>query len=265
MHVLLAFVTRDIRLALSYPMSLVMPFVSIVITVAGFAYMARLVNPAAPLQSSGHQVGYFTYVVINLAFMLLLTSALQSVAQSLRRDQYAGTLEAMFATRIHYGFITVGSGLWPMLLGIVQVAFYFLIAGLFGLRLHDVNIGALALFTLLGVACMSALGIVAAAVVIRFKQSPPSALFVGGGAVLLTGVLFPIRLLPVPLQIVSWLLPMTHALNGFRAAMLGESLSLVAPDLIWLAVATALLLPVSALVFTRWIEQAKFDGTLAAY
>lgn len=260
----LAFIHRDFLIARRYPSTLLMPFFSAIISIATFAYMGKLISHTA-LVEGGRTVPYLTYVVINLAFMLLLTTALNSLSTNIRRDQLTGTLQAMFATGARNSTIALGSMLWPLVFGIVQAMFYFVVGMAFGMRVHDSNLPMLVLFALLGMGCMGTLGMMAAAVVIQYKQSPPSSFLVGSGGALLAGVLFPIHLLPAPLQIVSWMLPMTHALNGFRAAVLGLPARSMLPDALWLAVATAVLAPLSLLWFRRAVEVAKFDGTLASY
>lgn len=260
----LAFIHRDFLIARRYPSTLVMPFFSAIISVATFAYMARLVSHSA-LTEGGRTVPYLTYVVINLAYMLLLTTALNALSTNIRRDQLTGTLQAMFATGARNSTIALGSMLWPLMFGILQAMFYFVVGIGFGMRIHDSNLVMLLFFALLGTGCMGMLGVMAAAVVIQYKQSPPSTFLVGSGGALLAGVLFPIQLLPAPLQIVSWLLPMTHALNGFRAAVLGLPAQSMLPDALWLAIATAVLTPLALLWFTRAVDVAKFDGTLASY
>jgi ABC-2 type transport system permease protein len=260
----LAFIHRDMLIARRYPSTLFMPFFSAIVSVATFAYMSRLVSHSA-LEQGGRTVPYLTYVVINLAFMLLLSTALNSLSTNIRRDQLTGTLQAMFATGARNSTIALGSMLWPLAFGILQAMFYFVVGVAFGMRVHGSNLPMLILFAVLGTAYMGMLGVMAAAVVIQFKQSPPSSLLVGSGAALLAGVLFPVKLLPLPLQIISWLLPMTHALNGFRGAVLGLPAQAVWPDALWLALATAVLTPIALLWFTRAVEVAKFDGTLASY
>ena len=76
---------------------------------------------------------------------------------------------------------------------------------------------------------------------------------------------FPISVLPVYLQYVSWTLPITHSLNGFRGAMHGASLAQLAPDALWLLIASAVLMPISLWLFARAVQRAKIDGTLGQY
>jgi hypothetical protein len=64
---------------------------------------------------------------------------------------------------------------------------------------------------------------------------------------------------------VGWLLPITHALNGFRAAAAGVPLRDAAPDAVWLLVASLILMPFSLWVFAKAVGKARVDGTLSMY
>jgi ABC-2 type transport system permease protein len=265
MNRIIAFVERDARLALSYPSTLFMPFASIAFSVGGFSILARIVNPHAALDSGARHLDYFSYVVLNLAFMVLVNAAMQCVSAALRRDQVDGTLEPIVATPASLGEIVAASAVWPMCFAALQAAAYLACGFILGMRLVHVNALLLTQFLVLGVACTASIGAIGAAVVIAFKQPPPSAILTGSAATLLTGVLFPVTLLPLPLQAVSWLLPLTHTLRGVRAAMTGAAFSSTVPDALWLAGATILLLPASLVALRYAVARAKNDGSLSAY
>jgi ABC-2 type transport system permease protein len=260
-----AFLQRDMRLALAYPYGLVMPFVSIVVTVAGFAYLSRLVDPQTQLRSAHEPLDYFSYVVLNLAFMLLLNGALQAVAGAIRRDQVAGTLEAIVATPAPLPAVVVASAIWPIAFAGLEAAAYIGSGMLFGLRVYAFNAFAFLTVLVLSIACMMALGALAAAVVIRYKQNPPSSFLTGSAAAMLSGALFPVALLPPALRDISWMLPLTHALTALRGSLSGAPAASLYPEFLWLAAATALLLPVAFSVFGKAIRRARRDGTLSSY
>jgi ABC-2 type transport system permease protein len=261
-----AILRRDARLALRQPVGFIARWCSPVIGIAGFYFVARLVDPHRTLFIDGHREGYFSYVSVNLSFMLLQTSALQAIAQTIRYDQLVGTLEPIFATSAPAGLFVAGCGVWPLIVSLAQVVFSLGVASLFmGLDLRATDLLSLLTFVALSTLTMVAIGILSAAGVIAFRQVPPSNYLVGGAASLLSGTLFPTHLLPPALQLVSWCLPLTHALHGLRAAIAGDAVTAVAGDAAWLAVATALLLPASFALLRRAVEGARRDGTLAQY
>lgn len=266
MHKLRAIFIRDMQLALTHRMSLAMQFISIAIAVTGMAYVSRLVPASPALGVAGHASSYFSYVVINTAFVLFQSTALLSFAASIRNDQMMGTLEAIHSTPTSLPLLVFASNLWAFTVTFAQVAFYLVFARVaFGLDLATTNLFSAGMFALLTVATMSSLGVLSAASMMVFKQSGPTNLLVGGAAALLGGVLFPIAFLPHPVQLVSWLLPITHTLTGMRGAIAGVPLQRLMPDAIWLAVVAIALLPISFLAFRHAVDKAKFDGTLANY
>ncbi len=262
----LAVFVRDMKLDLSYPMTFATQWIAIIVGVTGFFYVSKLVHPSRALGFDGRTSTYFTYVIINVAFMVLQTNAVQSFSGVLRRDQTFDMIEPIFATPTTVGLLAFSSGLWKLTVSVTHVIVYLAVATMiFGLNLHGTNVGVLLLFVLLSVVCMSSVGVIGAGMVIYSKQNPPSNFLVGGAASLLAGVVFPIALLPPPLRVVSWLLPITHALSGMRAAVHGAQLSQVAGEALWLVVATVILLPVSLYFFNWSIDRARTDGTLAQY
>ena len=266
MNKIWAIIRRDALFDFAYPLPFALQFIGIIVGVSAFHFVSRLVPASRLLGMHGHKSTYFAYAVINVAFMVLQTNAIQAFAKTLRRDQMLLVIEPIFVTPTPVELVVFGAGLWKVLLSAVQVVVYLGTAALlYHLNLHGTNITTLAIFTLLSLVCMSAIGIIGAGIVIYSKQEPPSNFLVGGAASMLAGVLFPVALLPAPLRVISWLLPITHALAGMRAAVAGAQITQVAGEAIWLTVATAVLVPVALFAFSRMIDRARADGTLASY
>lgn len=257
---------RDVRLALSYRVNFWSQWVSIAISVAGFWFVSQFVPPSTKFGAGGRAESYFTFVVVGLAFVNYQSTAIQSFQRAIRGDQMLGTLEAILVTPTSLPLIVFASSLWPFALTTLQVTWYLVLAALlFGLDLHHANVAATLAFLALTVACMSPLGVLGAASVMVLKQTSPTNFIVGGAAQLLGGVLFPVSALPLPLQYVSWSLPLTHALGGIRGAVRGETLAQLFPDAAWLLIAALVLLPASLFAFRRAVDRAKMDGTLGHY
>ena len=260
-----AIFVRDARLALSYPMSFWLGWVSIAGQVLAFYFMSKLIGPSKNFGFGGHASSYFDFVVVNLAFVEFQTVAIQSFQRAIRSDQMLGTLEAVLATPTSLPLIVLSSGLWAFTLTVIEVAVYLGIASLLGLNLTHTNLGTAAAFLVLTVACMSPVGVLSAASIMTFKQLGPTNWVANGLAMLLGGVLFPVSKLPLALQYVSWMLPITHALNGIRGAVNGATLAQLAPDAMWMAGCAVVLLPVSLVAFSHAVRRAKIDGTLGHY
>jgi ABC-2 type transport system permease protein len=255
---------RDARLMMSYRLQFLLDWVAIVASVASLWFVSKLV-PASAAFGGGHVATYFEYAVINVAFLTLQGAALQCFENSVRNDQVYGTLEAVLSTPTSVSLVVLGAGAWAFTLAFIQIALYLATGSLFGLHLGHVNLASLSLFLVLAVTATVPVGVIGAATIVRFKQSAPTQTIFGRASSVLAGVLFPVSLLPLWLQAVSWMLPITHALSGIRGAFQGASPRDLWPDLIWLSVATIVLLPLSLIVLRSAILRARFDGTLGQY
>jgi ABC-2 type transport system permease protein len=255
---------RDARLMMSYRVAFVLECLAVVASVAGLWFVSKLVAPSTAF-GGGHVATYFEYALVNVAFVTLQTAALQSFENSIRNDQVFGTLEAVLATPTNVSLVVLAAGAWAFTLAFFQVGLTLAFGSLFGLHFDHVNLGALAVFVALAITATVPLGVISAAIIVRFKQGTPTQFILNRAATLLAGVLFPVSLLPLWLQACSWLLPITHALNGIRGAFHGATVGDMGSDAVWLAVATVLLVPLSLLAFRSAVERAKFDGTLGQY
>jgi ABC-type multidrug transport system permease subunit len=159
----------------------------------------------------------------------------------------------------------LSSGVWSFTLTVLQTAVFLLISIPFGLDLSRIDGLTAVVFLVLTVAAVSPLGVLAAALAMVIKKTGPIEWVSNSSAMLFGGVYIPLAKLPVALQVIGWCLPITHALNGFRAAAAGVPLARVAPDAIWLAVAAIILMPLSLWLFSRAVDKARVDGTLSMY
>ena len=257
---------RDAIVAFSYPGNFALSWLGIVIEVVIAWYISRLV-PASPKFSAGGAVavGYFQYLAINSAFVRFQAAALNSFAESIRDAQLTGTLEIVLATPTHLPTLVLSSAVWSFTYTTLQTALFLAIAVLFGLDLHHVNFLTTIVFLVLTVGAVSPLGVLAAALSMVIKKTGPIEWISTASAALFGGVYLPLRYLPYWLQVLGWMLPITHALNGFRAAAAGVPLRDVASDAIWLLVASLLLMPFSLWVFAKAVGKARVDGTLSMY
>ena len=98
----------------------------------------------------------------------------------------------------------------------------------------------------------------------RLKLSTSPSMVVTAGVYLLSGVFYPVSALPGWLQVGSWVLHHTYALEALRLTLLqGASLSQVAPQLGALVLFTIGILPLSFLLFRYAVRRGKVEGSFA--
>ncbi len=256
---------RDAIVTVSYPGNFALTWLSIIVEVMVAWYLSMLVPHSARFAANGAVVPYFQYLAINFAFMRFQTAALNAFAEAIRDGQLTGTLEVVLATPTTLPVLVLSSGVWSFVLTALQTVVYLLLATAFGLDLSHLNALTALVFLILTVAAVSPLGVLAAALAMVIKKTGPVEWLSNSTASLFGGVYAPLASVPLALQVVGWCLPITHALNGFRAAAAGVPLTSVMPDALWLLIASVLLMPLSLWIFVRAVNKARVDGTLAMY
>ncbi len=260
-----AIFVRDARCALSYPAYFHSQWIAIFVEVTIAYYLSLIVAPSSSFGVNGHVGSYFTYLVVSFAFVTFQNNAMLGFAESIREGQTTGTLEAVLATPTSLSLIVLGTGVWSFTLTLGRVVVYFLLALLFGLDLHHMNWVTGLVFLVLAILAVSPIGVLAAAATMVFKKTTPLAFSVNSATSLFAGVYLPLSKLPLPIRAIGWMLPITHALNGVRAAVYGATLWDLRSELAWLVGLTAVLLPTSLYLFARTVQRGRHDGTLGQY
>ena len=121
-------------------------------------------------------------------------------------------------------------GLWAFAFCALQTTIFIAISVVFGLDIAHADPLTVAVFLLLTVACISPLGVLAASMTMVFKKSGPVEFLFNNAALVCGGIFLPVEKLPHALQMVSWLLPITHALRGLRAGFRGAPIATLTGD-----------------------------------
>jgi len=265
-----AFLRRDAKIALSYRLQFVFQVASVFSVCITFFFLSimlrRVEGGIASLEGYGGR--YYGFVLVGLAFSSYLDAALRMLAQAIRQAQMTGTLEAMLATRTPVGAVVAGSALYTLAFTTFRMALFLGFGSLLleRQRLHwEAWPGALAVLALT-VTATFALGIFAAGFIVWFKQGDPITGAIAGLSWLLSGILYPKEIFPSWVQGLADGLPMTHTLRAMRLALLtGADVGAFAGSLRFLAVFSALGVPLALLWFRFAVGRARRAGSLAKY
>jgi ABC-2 type transport system permease protein len=109
-------------------------------------------------------------------------------------------------------------------------------------------------------------GMLSASFIMIFKQGDPIKFLFGTSSYFLGGILFPVEVLPRPFQIISTILPITHAVKAIRELLLARvNFQDILPLLGNLIIFIVALAPVSILFFRYAVRRAKRDGSLTQF
>jgi ABC-2 type transport system permease protein len=156
----------------------------------------------------------------------------------------------------------LGMGAFAVLYGVVRTALLFaVVAVFFGLTFPDANFAAA--LVLLAVASVSFVGIGMMTAVLPLISPEKGAQlgFIAQGLLLVvSGVYYPVEVMPGWMETLAAISPATYALEGIRASILdGAGLG---DELLPLAVLGAVSIPVGLLVFRAGERYAKRHGKL---
>lgn len=259
---LAAVLRRDVRLALSYRLNLLLSAGSSLFSAVLWYYLSAFVT----VRGTEVPGGYFAFVITGTMLLGYVTAALHGLSRRLREEQAAGTLEFVLSSPAPPWSLLLVSAFGDLLLRTVDAVLLLSAAALLGLRFHLHDPFALLLVAGLTVASFAALGILAASFLLVFQRGEPVTPLVGGLLALLGGVFFPPSVLPAPLAFAARLLPLSWAADGWRAVLLeGKGLGELGPVLGPLALFAALLLPLSYLAFDLALRAARRHGLLGRY
>ena len=259
---LVAIVRRDALTTIRYRNGFLLSAVGVLAEVVAFRYLAHAIGPA--FRPEG--VDYFPFLLVGSGFYTFLITGVQAFLSTVQEAQQTGTLEVLLTTTTPAPvliFLSAFSAFAGKLANLVL----FLVVGLLLFRvplLHPNLLGVVVIF-LLSLAVALALGVFAAALQIAIQKGSP-VIWLLGSVWFLTGTIFPVGALPLPLRWAAWWIPMTHSLTGMRGALLlGRSIPELAPEIVWLFAAALVLVPASLVFFSWVLRRGRSEGTLSAY
>lgn len=253
-----AFLKRDVAIDVSYKLSFAFEAAHVVITVAAFYFLSQLLGATRP---DGYAA--FPFMLVGMTVNAYMTTCLVCFSQTIRGSQLAGTLNAILATPTSPSVFLVCSSAYPFIRASMDAGMYVAAGALFGVSMSHMNAAAAAVVLVLSLLAFSSVGILSASFTLVFKRGDPLLWLFGSGSWLLGGVLYPVEVLPPVLRHAAAFLPITHAVQGMREAVLGgSSMAAISGELLRLALFALIGVPLSLLVFTVGVAHARRAGTL---
>lgn len=267
MSMIAAFVWKDWLQARSYRLASLFQIVGLGLPLVGLFFLGRLFGDVEMDGISRYGGNYVQFLLTGVVITSFSAMALRASAGHLRTAQFLGTLEVLLLTKASMPVIVIGGAMYSLLRSMVGLVIY-LAAGfvILGVSLTGANLWGLAFSVILMIAVMGSIGLLAAGFTLVFKQSDPFTAILLIAAGLLSGTAYPVSILPEWLQVVSQILPQTHAIEATRLAVLqGYSMAELAPHLYVLAIYAIILIPLSFVAFNYAMYRARLEGSLAHY
>ncbi|MHA1971890.1 MAG: ABC transporter permease [Candidatus Hodarchaeales archaeon] len=257
-----AMTKKEFTVLTRYKFSFILSFVQIMVIMFIFSAAAIVLSPP---DKTSYGLGLMYY---SFTFFIFLSTALWDVGNSIREEQYQGTLESLFMSPISY-FSTLVSRIMTNLIwtGLnVLVGFLFMTFVFGKLPVNNLFLGLIILLLSIFVCFGFAFGL--AGLALRYKESMNTLInFLQFIIMIICAIFFPFSALPEILQVVSKLIPISWCVDLFRTTMIGIPPEMFSFEVQFVMVTiSAILLPILGIIFfRRTVERAKKDGNLAEY
>lgn len=267
MSKLVAIFWKDLLSATSYRLGFLLQFVGPLFMIVGFFFLSRLMEGTSPAGLQRYGGDYFSFALIGIIFATYTGVFLSTVVSTIRAGQMLGTLEMVLATQTSLFTYVIGSSLYALLRGSITLLVFLALGAIaFRVDFGDANLLAGAVVLVLSLASVLGLGIISGSLILIFKRGDPLSLAVNAGVFVLSGVVYPVDVLPGWLQAGAMALPHTYALEAWRLALLqGASLTQLVPEVVTLFFFGTAILLLATVFFRFSLHRAKIEGSFVQY
>jgi ABC-2 type transport system permease protein len=206
-----------------------------------------------------------TILLIGAVVWAYLGIIFEILTETVAWERWEGTIEYTFMAPLARPVHLFGMGLFAIAYGIVRAVLLFaVVAAFFDLEMPTADF--LAALVILGIASISFVGIgmmTAVLPLISPEKGTQLGFIAQGMLLVVSGVYYPVSVLPEWMQWLSTISPATYALDGIRDAILnGDGLNAMWDEIWPLLVIGAVSIPLGLEVFRRGERYAKRHGKL---
>jgi len=229
-----------------------------------FFFFALGVTLFAPASSSTSTSG-MGYFFFGFVFIILFSTSVWGVGQSVRNEQESGTLEQFFIAPANRATLIVGRWARIFLTDALIITYTTFLLYLFGGTVVTLLNPVFFLLSLgLYEVSLIGFGLFMAGLTMRIKAYNSVGNLIFFGYMILTGALFPITLIPLPIRYFSMAIPFTYLNDIMRHAALGTPTILpVTLEYLTAIFASLGLLLFGFVAFNKIERDARIKGSIA--
>jgi ABC-2 type transport system permease protein len=208
---------------------------------------------------------FILYLAIGTAVWTFVSVVFDNVTETVTMERWEGTIEYTFMAPVSRLTHMLGTCLFALLHGLILTALQLVVLGLFfHMDLSNANWGATLFLVLLGSVSLIGLGTVSAVLPLLFtERGAQMAYIIRAIMLLVSGVYYPVTVLPGWMQWIAKVTPTTYMLEGLRNSIHNNySLAQLWPDIWPLLICGVVLIPLGQYIFYLAERYAKRTGRL---
>jgi ABC-2 type transport system permease protein len=206
-----------------------------------------------------------TILLIGAVIWAYLGIIFEILTETVAWERWEGTIEYTFMAPLSRPVHLFGMGLFAIVYGVIRAVLLFgVVAAFFSLHLPDANYAAALVLLIIASISFIGIGMMTAVLPLISPEKGTQLGFVAQGVLLVvSGVYYPVSVLPEWMQAIAKISPATYALRGCRAAILdGAGLTALWADIWPLLVIGVVSVPLGLWVFHTGEQYAKRHGKL---
>src|SRR5215471_12527598 len=206
-----------------------------------------------------------TILLVGAVIWAYLGIIFEILTETVAWERWEGTIEYTFMAPLSRPVHLIGMGLFAVGYGVVRAVLLFgVVAAFFSLHLPNADYGAALVVLVVASISFIGIGMMTAVLPLISPEKGTQFGFIGQGLMLVvSGVYYPVSVLPQWMQWLATISPATYALRGMRHAILdGDGVAALWGDIWPLIVIGVVAVPLGLEIFRRGEVYAKRHGKL---
>jgi len=232
------------------------------------AYTLTIVFIAKGIEAGGGKIDVnevTTILLVGAVVWAYLGIIFEVLTETVAWERWEGTIEYTFMAPLSRPIHLFGMGLFAIVYGVIRAIMLFAVVALFfHLQLANANFAAALVVLVVASISFIGIGMMTAVLPLISPEKGTQLGFVAQGILLVvSGVYYPVSVLPEWMQWLAKISPATYALDGIRNAIInGADISAMWPDIWPLILIGVVSVPLGLEVFRRGERYAKRHGKL---
>ncbi len=260
---------RRAKIRLNYKTWMLFDAASTLFMVFTYFLLSFIILPE-DIAKAGYGESYFTFALVGIAIAHYLTASLRSLSLTIRLEQFYGTIESVLSTPTNFILIFLGDILYYFLYSTILLLLIIPIGLSLGAHLviTPASLATTAILIILLIFSNLPIGIMSAALILKFKQGNPIGWALTWINQFFSGTFFPITILPPAIMMISYGLPLTYSLDAIRFSLIwGASIfhPRIMKDVLVMVFFSLIGNPIAIKLFQMVYDQARRKGSLTIY
>jgi ABC-2 type transport system permease protein len=206
-----------------------------------------------------------TYLLIGTLVWRFLASIFNNISEMIAWERWEGTIEYTFMAPVHRFNQMLGQTLFAIIYSLIfTLIIGVVVSSFFNLDFSNADLWSALVILLVGSVSFVGIGVVASILPLLYpERGAQMTNIVQAFFLLVSGIYYPINVLPKWLQILAKISPATYVLEGMRAALLPETAKASPTSYVWpLLLMGVIMLPLGIYLFQRAEKYTKRTGKL---